>query len=325
MTTSEDTRHRRQKRWLAAKWAALLSCGALGAGLAAAQSAPIAYVSSEGSGSVSGVDVNSLRVVKHVDVGRRPHNLDRTTNGLLVVATQGSNAVTIIDTKSEPPAVERINLGVPPHDVAVKAGGGNVFVVSERGLLAEIDAASGRVLRRIELEGQPHDVTTWDGFALVTDVSARRVFIVDGNQVRTIPISAIGHDLAVRPGSKELWITPWMSDRTVVVDLGRREQIAEFRIGRTRSHKHLSFSEDGSQAWIADPESGSLFVVDTKTGSTVATVAVGGHPHHLRVADGRVYVADGPSDLVMLDAASRKVLGRLDVGAGVHDVAITAW
>lgn len=304
--------------WLAVS-ASHLPCGALAGGLAA-QPASVVYASAEGSGALLGIDTNSLRVVRHFDVGNRPHNLDRTADGLLAVATQGANAVTIVDTKSE--SVDRIDLGVPPHDVAARAGGATAFVLSERGLLAEINPASRRVLRRIELEGRPHDVIAWRGTALITDISAGRIFVVEGDGVHTIPISVVGHDLAVRPGTQELWVTPWKSNRAVVVDLGGQKQIAEFRVGRAPSHKHLAFSEDGGEAWIAEPESGNVFVVDAKTREVVDRVALGGHPHHVRIAAGRAYVADGPNDLVILDAVNRRVLGRLAVGAGIHDVAV---
>lgn len=96
----------------------------------------------------------------------------------------------------------------------------------------------------------------------ITDVSARRLLIVDGDgRVQAAPISIVGHDLAVRPASAELWITPWNDARAVVVD-------------------------------------------------------------HVRVAGGRVYVAVGPGELVVLDAASRSVLARRAVGPGVHDVGL---
>ncbi|RWA75377.1 MAG: hypothetical protein EOQ28_09785 [Mesorhizobium sp.] len=250
--------------------------------------------------------------------------MDRTADGRLIVATQGAKSVAVVNTKSEPPAVDRIDLGVPPHDVAVTAGGATAFVVSERGLLAEIDLVSGRVLRTIKLKGRPHDVVAWQGVAIVTDISARRIFVVQGDQVRAVPISAVGHDLAVRPGSEELWITPWRSEGAVVVDLGRLEQIGEFKVGRTMSHKHLAFSQDGGEAWITEPESGRVFVVDAKARKVVDGISLGGHPHHVRLANGRAYVADGPSDLVILDAATHRVIGRSAVGSEVHDVAVAA-
>jgi DNA-binding beta-propeller fold protein YncE len=271
-----------------------------------------------------GVDTGSLQIVRRVDVGARPHNLEVTADGLLVIATQGTDAVSVIDPTTDPATVKRIPIGMPPHDVAVGADGRTVFVVSERGLLARLDPGSGRVLQRIALRGRPHNVAPWRQAAWITDVSARRVFVVDSEQAQELPISIEGHDLAVRPGSGKLWVTPWSSDRTVVIDLGAQTEIAELRVGRKPSHKQLAFTADGSEAWVTEPESGSLFVVDAQTRRVRERVDLGGHPHHLRFAAGRAYVVVAPGDLVVLDVGTRGVINRVTVGSQVHDVALRA-
>jgi YVTN family beta-propeller protein len=135
-------------------------------------------------------------------------------------------------------------------------------------------------------------------------------------------ISVVEHDLAVRPSSEELWVTPWSSDRAIIIDLKARKEVAGFRVGRSPSHKHLAFTDDGSEAWVTEPESGSLFVVNALTRTVVERVKLGGHPHHLRFAAGQVYVAVGPKDLVVLDVRTRGVIGRLAVGSEIHDIGL---
>lgn len=158
--------------------------------------------------------------------------------------------------------------------------------------------------------------------AWITDISARIIFVIDGARLDELPISIVGHDLAMRPGSEELWVTPWSSDRVVVIDTTARKEVAGFRVGGARSHKHPAFTEDGSEAWITDPRSGSLFVVDTRTRKVVESIGLGGRPHHLRMKAGKAYVAVGPQDLVVVDVRTRSVVGRLPVGSEIHDVAL---
>ena len=294
---------------------------AFGLSVAAAQPTQLAYVTSEGSGDLSVVDVDAFRAVRGIEVGARPHNIEATNSGLLVVATQGSNAVSVVDLKSDPAKVTRIDIGARPHDLAGERDG-DVLAVSESGLLAEFDPVSSRILRTVELEGAPHNVTALQGAAWITDTSARRLFIVEGETAQELPISIEGHGLAVRPGSDELWVTPWSGDRTVIVDVRSRNEVGGLRVGFAQSHKHLAFSEDGREAWITEPESGSLFVVDTQTKQLVETIDLKGHPHHVRFAAGRAYVAVGPGELVVLDAATRQVVGRVAAGSEVHDVAV---
>jgi YVTN family beta-propeller protein len=287
-----------------------------------AEASQIAYVTSELSGVVTGVDVRSLQIVQRMEVANRPHNLEVTADGLIVVATQGTDTVSVIDPTMDQGTVKRISIGAPPHDLAVDADGRTVLVVSERGSLTRLDPVSGRVLQTVKLDGRPHNVIVSRRAAWITDILARRIFVLDGETVHTLPISVVGHDLAAHPASKELWVTPWSSNRTAIIDLETRREIARLQVGRYPSHKHLAFTEDGSEAWITEPESGSLFIVNAQTRRIVERVDLGGHPHHLRFAAGRAYVAVGPRDLVVLDVGTRSVIGRLEVGSEIHDVGL---
>ncbi|WP_225769654.1 hypothetical protein [Inquilinus sp. Marseille-Q2685] len=317
---SRPGRERISAAWLSA--AALMLLGALEGGTAVAQPAATAYVTSERDGAVRGVDTRSGRIVQEIEVGGRPHNLDMTPDGLLVIATQGTDTVAVVNPRTNPAKVRRIPLRVPPHDVAIGPDGHTAFVVSERGLLARLDPSGWRVVSRTEVRGRPHDVTVSRGAAWITDISARRLFAADEAGVHEVPISIEGHDLAVRPGSNELWVTPWHGESTVIVDLDTQREIASLRAGRTPSHKHLAFTADGGEAWITEPESGRIFVVDARTRQVVADIDLKGSPHHIRLAAGRAYVAAGPRDLDVLDVRSRTIIDRVRAGSEVHDVAL---
>lgn len=305
---------------------ALLLAGILsGEGLAAAaEPARLVYVTSERSGELAVLDGASLEILRRIETGERPHNLEITPDGLLVIATQGADAVTVVDPRNETPTVRRHAIGAPPHDVALGKGGRTVDVLSSRGALLRLDPTSGRVSQQVGLEGSPHNMIVAGKAAWITDVSSRRLLIVDQDQsVRELPISIVGHDLALRPSMGELWVTPWSSTRVVVVALETQEEIAALHVGRDAAHKHVAFTEDGRQAWITEPSSGSLFVVDAPTRKVLDAVDLAGHAHHVRFAAGRAYVAVGPGELVVLDVTSRAVVGRRAVGSGVHDIALS--
>lgn len=300
----------------------LLLCILVPASLAAAADTPgAAYVTSELSDTVAVVAGDLSGVIEEIAVGNRPHNLEATEDGLLIVATQGDNSLSVIDPANDPPTVRRIGLDAPPHDIAVAQDGSSVFVLSERGLLAQVDPAAGEVLRTVELGGSPHDLAAAAGNIWVTDISSRRIFAIDAEfSVRELPISIAGHGIALRPGSEELWITPWAGTRAVIVDWGTGEQVADLEVGQDPSHKHIAFTDEGGEAWVSEPASGGIFVVDASTRSVAARIDAGGHPHHVRFAGGRAYVAVAPNELVVLDARNRRVISRLRAGSGVHDV-----
>lgn len=281
------------------------------------------YVSSEDTDTVAAVEAGTLQLLQDIEVGDRPHNLEVTGDNLVVVATQGAETVSVIDPLTNPASVRRIALGARPHDLALSGDGRTVYVVSADGFLARLDPASARLDRRVTLGGRPHNVVASGGSAWITDISSRQLHVVDeGSEVRDVPLSIVGHDLAQRPATGELWVTPWNDTRVVIVNTETRREIAELPAGRSPSHKHVAFTEDGGEAWITEPSSGRLFIVDARTRGQVEEIELGGPPHHVRLAAGRAYVAVGPQDLVVLDVESRSVVGRAAVGSGVHDAAL---
>ena len=170
MATGSGTRFVSLASWPAVLINVILGL-ALGADGVAAQSSHIAYITSESAGAVSGVDTTSNRIVWQADVRGRPHNLEVTADGLVVVATQGIDAVSIVDATPGVGEVKRVTIGAPPHDIALDSDGQTVFVVSERGLLLRLDPATGRILERLKLKGTPHDLVRQGQVVWITDVS----------------------------------------------------------------------------------------------------------------------------------------------------------
>lgn len=82
-------------------------------------------------------DGGSLQIVRRIAVGGRPHNVEVTADGLLVVATPGTDSVSVVDPTRVEATVNRIGIGAPPHGLAIDAEGRTVFVVSKRGVLAD--------------------------------------------------------------------------------------------------------------------------------------------------------------------------------------------
>ena len=283
----------------------------------------VVYVTNEDVGALSVVDASSRRLIRTIEIGHRPHNLVVSQDGLILIATQGIDAVSVVDPRQEPVTVKRVEIGAPPHDLALGGDGRTVFVVSRRGLLARFDPKSGRIHQRVTLGGSPHNVAAFGAAAWITDISSRRLLVVDeGSRPREVPISIVGHDIALRPGSKELWVTPWNGNRLVIVNAETRKEIANAPVGRNPSHKHITFSAEGNEAWVTEPSSGRLFVVDARSKRTVKEVDLEGQPHHVRFAAGRAYVAVGPNEMVVLDATSRNPVGRVALGSGVHGVGL---
>ena len=83
----------------------------------------------------------------------------------------------------------------------------------------------------------------------------------------------------------------------------------------------------GPKAYVGNFKDNSVSVIDTGSGSVVATVAVAAGPHGMAATpDGRiVYVSgDGSSDVTIIDATTDRVAGKIDVGKTPHGLAMTS-
>ena len=80
------------------------------------------------------------------------------------------------------------------------------------------------------------------------------------------------------------------------------------------------------KAWVGNFKDDTVSVIDTGSGSVVATVPVAKGPHGMAVAasGSTVYVSsDGASVVNVIDAASDKVTSTIEVGRSPHGVALT--
>ena len=82
----------------------------------------------------------------------------------------------------------------------------------------------------------------------------------------------------------------------------------------------------GPKAYVGNFKDNSVSVIDTGTGTVVATVPVAAGPHGMSAApDGRtVYVSgDGSSEVSIIDTATDRVARRIEVGRTPHGLAMT--
>lgn len=88
----------------------------------------------------------------------------------------------------------------------------------------------------------------------------------------------------------------------------------------------LTAAAAGPKAYVGNFKDNSVSVIDTGTGSVVATVPVSAGPHGMSVSpDGRiVYVSgDGSSEVIVIDATTDRVIKKIEVGKTPHGLAMT--
>jgi YVTN family beta-propeller protein len=197
--------------------------------------------------------------------------------GLAVLAGAGIVSAAVGVPRAQP-ALEG-NRG--PYDVVFSRDGARAYVTEvAEGTVAEIDARSYQVLRRLPTGGeQPAGLAlTPDGKTLVVANSfSGTVALVDlaGGAVRAhVALPGMPYGVAVSPDGGRAYVTVSQLDEVAVLDLPSGKVSA--RIGVGRRPRALDLKADGKTLVVANLAGGSLSVINTETLKEEARVRLKG-------------------------------------------------
>ncbi|MDZ4842787.1 MAG: YncE family protein [Hyphomicrobium aestuarii] len=321
----------------------LAACGLIGAAwsqtgtpaVAPPSSNPLrfAYVTNQGSQTVSVVDLDAWTVVAEIDVPGRPAGValspDHAT--IYVSAPEGKDVAVIDAAKRK--VVRRIPAGDGPLGIAV-APDGQLFVADWYATYVSIiDPTDGKRVATLTAGQSPSGIAISDDGRTV--ISADR----DSNQVSItrFPIAAVpGQTAAGRSASHTTNVVPVGtrpfgvtlnadatraytanvgSNDVTVVDVEAGKPLASISVGRRPYAIALSLTH----GFVTDQYGGTITVFDLATNSVTKTVEACDHPEGIGFDPGRrmVYVACwGDNVLLRLSADTFELGGKLAVGDG---------
>jgi YVTN family beta-propeller protein len=143
----------------------------------------------------------------------------------------------------------------------------------------------------------------------------------------TIPVGYGPIHIAITPNGRRAYVANHLvqgdlsiEDAVSVIDTAANRVVATVPVGVDTSPIHVAISPDGSRAYVASENPGSLSIIDTASNQVVATLPLGRDTNPLHVAitpDGsRAYIANVTSDTVsVLDTASSELIATVAVGA----------
>jgi YVTN family beta-propeller protein len=131
-------------------------------------------------------------------------------------------------------------------------------------------------------------------------------------------------NMALRPGSRELWVACEASDSVAIVDTVPRAIAAEIQVGGMPIS--VAFTPDGRLAFVSNRHDDTVAVIDATTRKVVRTLEVGDEPHGL-LADRqgrRLYVANTSSgDITVFDLKSLSYEKTLSASRGPWSMALS--
>jgi YVTN family beta-propeller protein len=245
---------------------------------------------SKGDLTLSVVDPDTLSVIGRVPSGPDPHEVAATQDGRIAYIANyhgGVNQISVVDLVAMK-ALEPIDLGPlrAPHGVAV-AGGKLWFTAEQSKAVGRYDPST-KAVDLVLGTGQ-------DGTHMIH--VAKDLSRVVTTNMGSATVSIIEHRAGSSPRDWEPTVIP---------------------VGK--GGEGFDVSPDRAQVWVANAQDGTISVIDLATKKAIDTIAadVTGANRLAFTPDGKrvlVTTLRGP-DLVVLDAATRKVTKRVKIGTG---------
>ena len=254
-----------------------------------------AAVAAYGGKTIDLFDVASRTKLRTIDLGPNegPHGIAWLKDGRLVVTTERSQSLAIVD-----PAAGKVAASIKTdqqgtHMVAVSPDGRTAYTANiGSGTVSVIDLANRRKLRDLAAGGKPEAI-------------------------------------ALADSGRTLWVGDLDGHRVQAFDTRNFARLAEVETGAVPIR--VAVSPDGKWVVTSNVMSGTLTVIDSATRAKVRDVIVSGVPQAGQVtilfaADGkRLYAAEtGRDQVAEVELATGRVLRRLPAGKNGDGLAIAA-
>ena len=303
----------------------------LGKGPATATAgSPTAYVTNEGDGTVTPIDLATNTPGTTISVGNEPVGTAITRDGKTAyVADHGEGTVTPIDLATNTPGTP-IMVGNGPVGIAITPDGKTAYVTDEGGsTVTPIDLATGTPGTPIRVGNEPQGIAiTPDGkTAYVTNWGGSTVTPIDlATGTPGTPIS-VGNEpvgIAITPDGKTAYITDHGEGTVTPIDLATNTPGTPIMVGN--GPVGIAITPDGKTAYVTDDGEGTVTPIDLATGTPATPISVGKLPLGIAITpDGKTaYIANyGDGTLTPIDLATNTPGTPIRVGNGPGLIAIS--
>lgn len=252
------------------------------------RAAVVAY----GGTTIDLFDVRGRKKLRAIDLSPNagPHGLVWLKNGRLVVTTERSQSVAVVDPAAGKVIASISTAQAGTHMVAVTRDGNRAFTSNiPAGTVTVLDLSAGRKLRDLTVGGNPEGIT-------------------------------------LSQDEKVLWVADLKGARVQAFNAQTLEKLAEVKTGPAPIR--VAASPDGRWIVTSNFGSGSLTVIDAATREKLRDIQVSGTADAAQVTilfgtNGRLYAAEtGRNTVAEVDMASGRVLRRIAAGSQGDGLAI---
>jgi YVTN family beta-propeller protein len=292
----------------------------------------LAYVTNEGSDTVSVIDRSLDRVVSVVAVAARPRGIAvaRDTSRAFVV-NSGSHTLSVVDVNTNRVTHStHLEVGASASDAVITPDGRTLYVTNTAlNSVSVIDAQSFQTIRTVAVGLRPWALALIPSRAglLVANSVSNTLSLIDTSRnavAATIPVDFQPSNLAVNASGSLAFVPHLGSPRLSIVSLSSLKTVKTLTVGVAAAALPEG---DGSvgRLFVAGTRSRRVSLFDITLNAELDSIAVGEEPRYLALDPDRekLYVVNRGSDTVtVIDKFSRRVRATIQVGKRPYAIAI---
>src|SRR5690349_20115609 len=257
---------------------------------------------------------------------------------LLLVLNKPEAKLLIVDPAASK-VIAEVGTGTGPHEVTVSADGKLAFVANygdqtPGDSISVIDLAARKELRRVNLGAlrRPHGIVQSNGKIYLTAENNKLVVRYDPAADRLDWLMGTGQDithmLVINKNQTKIFTANILSDTVAALEPkgpGGNWHVTVIPVGKRP--EAIDISPDEKEVWTAHSVDGGVSIIDAEQEKVIATIpSLTKHSNRLKFTpDGKLVLISDPesNEVLVLDAAARKVIKRISVPAVPLGIQIT--
>lgn len=281
---------------------------------------PALLVGEKSGAALSIVDPATMTVVAQVPANDNPHEV-ATDGRYAYVSNSGAKKITVIDLEKQE-QVEGIDLTPMSAIHGLVMADGKLYFAHESSrtisrydpVTKTIDQVLGTGIPAMHMIAVPGEGDVLFGTSMSAGVAAIIEKIPSmGWDITTIPTGPRAEGLDVSPDGHELWVTNVFDSTISVIDIASKKQIEKIDMPTTFTNR-IKFTLDGRYAFIPDLSGDEVIVLDARTRVVVKRIDVGGG------SEGVLMAPDGMRVFIAVSRANKVVAIDLESLAIVGEI-----
>jgi len=250
------------------------------------------WVNNDRGNTLTPIDPRTGRAGKPVDV-HDPYNLYFTPNGRYAIVMASLDRQLVFRDAHTMKTVKAVPVSCYGVNHADFSTDGRYFIVSCEfsGELLKVDTEKMKVIGQQKLPfhgSMPQDVKiSPDGKRFyIADMMANGMWVLNGDTFAKpdfLPTGKGCHGLYISRDSREMYISNRGEGSISIFDFTKNRLTKKWQLPHGGSPDMGGVSADGKVLWLSGRYNSEVYAIDTRTGTQLARIKVGGGPHGLAV------------------------------------------